>query len=221
MTPFDPRSIPGQRIHAPRCVPDAVWSADELRKRFLSPPDWTPEPIREGWSPLDPVRSAAVLVGLVLREKGASVWLTERSAHLRAHGGQISFPGGTSDPHDGTPQATAIREAGEEIGLPPDGVEVLGTLPLHITGTGFAITPVVALVNPDFVPLPNPDEVAAAFEVPMQYLMDGRNHSYHTALLGGRERHWYAMPYWDGGRERYIWGATAGILRNLQHFLLA
>ena len=221
MTPFDPRSIPGQRIHTPQQVPDAVWSADALRERFLLPPNWKPEKIGEGWTSADPVRSAAVLVGLVLREHGATVWLTERSAHLRAHGGQISFPGGTQDVTDGSAQVTAIREAGEEIGLPVDAVEVLGTLPLHVTGTGFAITPVVGLVAPDFVPLGNPEEVAAVFEVPMRHLMDGRNHTFHEAVLGGRVRHWYAMPYSDGHQERYIWGATAAILRNLQQFLLA
>jgi len=221
MTPFDPRSIPGHPIHNPQQVPDAVWSADALRQRFLSPPNWAPEHIGEGWTSADPTRSAAVLVGLVLREQGVTVWLTERSAHLRAHGGQISFPGGTQDAADGSSQVTAVREANEEIGLSDQDVEVLGTLPLHVTGTGFAITPVVGLVATDFVPHGNPEEVASVFEVPMRYLMDSRNHTYHEAILGGRVRHWYAMPYRDGRKERYIWGATAAILRNLHQFLLA
>lgn len=221
MTSFDPRSIPGLPVQDPQSVPGNVWSPGELRKRLASPPAWKPEHIAEGWRSSDPVRRAAVLVGLVLRQHGATVWLTERAAHLRAHAGQISFPGGTQDDTDDTPQATAIREAWEEIGLPEDHIEVLGNLPVHVTGTGFAITPVVALVSPEFVPVSNADEVASVFQVPMSHLMDSRNHTVHEAVIGGRLRRWYAMPYTDGTQERFIWGATAAVLRNLHRLLLA
>ena len=127
------------------------------------------------------------------------------------HAGQIAFPGGKTEKSDAGPLATALREAHEEIGLDPALVEPLGFLDSYRTGTGFRITPVVALVDPRFELTLNRDEVADAFEVPLRFLMDTGNHQLHVRTIAGRERRFYAMPY----EERFIWGATAGILRNM------
>jgi 8-oxo-dGTP pyrophosphatase MutT (NUDIX family) len=115
----------------------------------------------------------------------------------------------------------ALREAREEVGLPSSHVRVLGTLPEYVTGTAFVVTPVVALVEPGFELRPNPHEVADVFEVPLAFLMDPRNHHRHEAMWRGELRQWYAMPYQDGDVERFIWGATAGMLRNLYRMLVA
>jgi 8-oxo-dGTP pyrophosphatase MutT (NUDIX family) len=157
-----------------------------------------------------PIRPAAVLVPVVEREE-PMVLLTQRSAHLPDHPGQISFPGGKIDDSDGTPQAAALREAQEEIGLAPEAVEPLGYLDLYMTTRGYRIVPLIARVQPDFHLKLNTSEVDAVFEVPLNFVMELKNHQRHSRDWEGITRHYYAIAY----GERYIWGVTAGILRNL------
>lgn len=156
-------------------------------------------------------RAAAVLVPVVGRETGASVVLTLRSDTLPSHPGQIAFPGGKVDDTDAGPVEAALRESHEEIGLEPGSVDVLGFLDTYHTGSGFRILPVVAEISPDAVFTPEPGEVADIFEVPLSFLMDPGNHQIHSTERGGTLRRYYAMPF----KNRYIWGVTAGILRNL------
>ncbi len=165
-------------------------------------------------SGIPPPRPAAVLVPLVLRET-VTVLLTQRTEHLKAHAGQIAFPGGKVEDGDTGPADTALREAHEEIGLARAFVEPIGYLDAYRSGTGFRITPVVALVEPGFTLSPDPEEVAHVFEVPLAFLMDKANHQLHTRARNGRERTFYAMPYGD----HFIWGVTAGILRNMHERL--
>lgn len=169
-----------------------------------------------GWNegvPLPPLRPAAVLIGVVARER-PSVILTTRTPHLSAHAGQISFPGGKLDDGE-TAIDTALRETHEEIGLAADYVEPLGYLDLYRTRTGFAVVPVVALIRPGFRLHANPEEVEDVFEVPLEFLLDEANHQTHSRIWQGKDRYFYAIPY----GERYIWGATAGIIRNLHRRL--
>lgn len=161
-------------------------------------------------------RPAAVLIPIVNHAKGMSVLLTQRAEHLHHHAGQISFPGGRVEAQDVSPVATALRETEEEIGLPAQHVEVLGSLPEYMTGTGFRITPVVGLVTPGFTLQLDAFEVAEAFEVPLEFVMSPHNHKRHRMNYKGREREFYAMPY----GERYIWGATAGMLVALSQIML-
>ncbi|PNG25550.1 CoA pyrophosphatase [Methylocella silvestris] len=156
-------------------------------------------------------RAAAVLVGLVLYEEEIRVLLTQRAATLRVHAGQIAFPGGKIEPQDDGPIGAALREAHEEIGLASDCVEPLGFLDPYVTGTGFRVIPVVAGIAPRFNLVLNPGEVADVFEAPFSFLMDEANHCLDAREFEGRLRRFYAMTY----GERYIWGITAGILRNL------
>ena len=137
--------------------------------------------------------------------------LTKRTAHLRDHAGQISFPGGRVDPADASPIHTALRETSEEIGLAEEHVEVIGFLPEYRTGTGFRVTPVVGLVTPPFEVSPDPFEVAEVFEVPLAFLLDPANHQRHSLHYRGALRQYFAMPY----GEYFIWGATAGMIRSL------
>ena len=155
-------------------------------------------------------RPAAVLAPIIPRPEGLTMLLTLRAAHLRSHSGQVAFPGGKIDAGE-TPGETALREAREEIGLAPSLVEPLGWLDPYLTGTGYRVAALVALIDPAFAPAPNPDEVADVFETPFAFLMDAANHRLEERQWRGRTRKFYAMPY----RERYIWGVTAGILRNL------
>ena len=158
---------------------------------------------------------ASVLFPIVLRQSGPSVLLTQRTAHLKDHPGQISFPGGRVEPADASPAATALREAQEEIGLASRHVEIIGYLPEYRTGTGFRVTPVVALLTPPFEVRPDPREVAEVFEVPFSFLMDAANHRQHAMHHRGKLRHYFAMPYGD----YFIWGATAGIIVTLARAL--
>lgn len=157
------------------------------------------------------MRDAAVLVPVVDRGPGATVLLTQRTDRLRQHSGQIAFPGGAIDPEDGTAEHAALREANEEIGLAAERAEIIGNLPRYLTGSGFSITPVLAVVKTPFDLHPNPDEVADIFEVPLSFLMNPANHRRESRILNGKERFYYAMPY----NERFIWGITAGIIRGL------
>ena len=155
-------------------------------------------------------RPAAVLVPVVDRPD-PTVLLTQRTADLPSHAGQVAFPGGKIDPSDATPAAAAMREAEEEIGLGHSVIEPIGYLDLFLTFTGFRILPTVARIAPDYHITVNPSEVADAFEVPLAFLMDAQNHALHSRDWKGIQRRYYAMPF----GERYIWGVTAGILRNL------
>ncbi|QXZ10035.1 CoA pyrophosphatase [Comamonas sp. Y33R10-2] len=201
-------------------VPLGAQTPQALRMRFAQPPEWTPERMLEKPITARQPMDAAVLVPIVLREQ-PMVLLTVRSAKLSTHSGQVAFPGGKRDPQDVSAEATALREAHEEVGLSPKNVEVLGRLPVYVTGTAFHITPVVALVHPQPSYFPNPGEVADLFEVPLSFLLNPAHHQRHAMQWQGVDREWFAMPYQDGEQQRYIWGATAGMLRNLYRFLAA
>jgi 8-oxo-dGTP pyrophosphatase MutT (NUDIX family) len=144
-----------------------------------------------------------------------TVVFTQRTAHLADHAGQISFPGGRSDEGDESPERTALREAEEEIGLSSDRVEILGRLPEYHTSTGYRVTPIVGWAEPPLTYSPDPHEVADVFEVPLSFLLDVGNHRYESAFFKGRMRNYWAMPYGD----RFIWGATAGMLVTFQRIL--
>ena len=164
-----------------------------------------------GPAPSRPLRSAAVLVPVIAHRAGPTVLLTLRPDGMRDHSGQIAFPGGKIDPSDGSPRTAALREAEEEIGLSRDHVTPIGYLDPYVTGTGFMVVPTVATVTPPFRLRLDPREVVEAFEVPLRFLMDPDNHERRTRDFGGRRRQFYAMPF----EGRFIWGATAGIIRNL------
>ncbi|WP_417517737.1 CoA pyrophosphatase [Minwuia sp.] len=193
---------------------------DEIKDRLgrAAEPSWghsdydlTPD-ARPGEAPL---RDAAVLVPIVNRPEGLTVLLTRRTAHLSSHAGQISFPGGRKEAHDPSPEATALRETEEEVGIHRQKVELVGMLDIYRTVTNYAVTPVVGIVEPDFDPRPDPYEVAEVFETPLEFLLDPSNHHRHTGWFNGVPRKWWAMPYGD----YYIWGATAGMLMNLHERL--
>jgi 8-oxo-dGTP pyrophosphatase MutT (NUDIX family) len=155
-------------------------------------------------------RPAAVLIPVIDRAE-PGVILPQRTPNLPSHPGQIAFPGGKIDPFDESPVAAAMREAGEEIGLTANLIEPIGYLDLYLTFSGFRILPTVARVAPDYTLTLNPGEVSAAFEVPLAFLMTADNHQRRSRDWKGIVRHYYAIPY----QEHYIWGVTAGILRNL------
>jgi 8-oxo-dGTP pyrophosphatase MutT (NUDIX family) len=201
--------------------PNPRWlTPSGLRERFSSPPVWAPELLREKRFMDRAPAQASVLLPVVMRER-PTLLLTQRTAHLSTHSGQIALPGGKQDEGDVDAVAAALRETQEEIGLAPERVEVLGALPIYVTGTAFIVTPVVGLIQPGFVLQPNPHEVDDVFEVPLDFLMDPVNHRRHAVEWGGVAREWYSMPYQDGVQERFIWGATAGMLRNFYRFLSA
>ena len=166
--------------------------------------------------PVATLRPAAVLVAVVARDP-LTLLLTQRADSLNHHAGQIAFPGGRIDGDGETPVEAALREAEEEIGLAPHLVTPLGFLDTYRTGTGYSIEPLVALVDPGFTLRLQAGEVADAFEVPLAFLMDQANHQMHTKIWQGAERRFYAMPY----ENRFIWGATAGILKNMHERLFA
>ncbi len=170
-------------------------------------PGWTPPSIE--------LRPAAVLVPLVDRAGGISVLLTQRTAHLSAHAGQISFPGGRIETSDRDATDAALRETEEEVGLTRDHVTVIGRLDTYVTGTGFEITPMVGLVKVPFPLTPDPFEVSEVFEVPLSFVIDPNNHRRMTRVFEERTRVFFVLPY----ENRYIWGATAGMLVNLAEVL--
>lgn len=171
--------------------------------------------LNPGMTPILPIKDAAVLIPLIDRPDAVTVLLTQRTAHLANHAGQVSFPGGRVDLADAGFEETALRETQEEIGLDRSHVRILGRLDTYITRTGFAVTPVVGVVETPFTLKPDPFEVAEVFEVPLSFLLDPNNHRLCSHEFEGTLRHFYAMPY---GRH-FIWGATAGILMNLYEFL--
>lgn len=221
---FDPESLPVEPadVDLPAVASDRL-TPDALRARFEQNLPWEQETREVRWRETADPRVAAVLVPLVVREDGLTVLLTQRTAHLNDHAGQVSFPGGRHEPYDTDTTATALREAQEEVGLEPSHVEVLGTLPEYLTGTGFRVTPVVALVHPPFTVQADTFEVAEIFEVPLSFLMDPKNHEVRVLNWEGGERRFFAMPYPRGevGGDYFIWGATAGMLRNFYRFLAA
>jgi len=218
---FDARTAPavGTDAHLP-AVPAEALTPAALRSRFICPPVWEPELRKEpALSDRDPT-AAAVLVPIVMRER-LTVLLTERTTHLSNHSGQVAFPGGKSDKTDRDAIHTALREAHEEIGLEEEFTEVIGTLPVYTTTSQFMVTPVVALVRPDHELVINAYEVADTFEVPLDFLMNPAHHWRHEMQLESIRREWLSMPYMDGNTQRFIWGATAGMLRNFYRFLSA
>jgi len=218
---FDPQQVPVVRVdHDLPAVPLQALSEAALRQRFAQPPEWQPELVRERKFMSRAPAQAAVLLGLVMREQ-PMVLLTQRTAHLSTHSGQVAFAGGKCDPEDANPAATALREAHEEVGLQAQHVQVIGQLPEYVTGSAFHVTPVVALIDPTHTLTPNPHEVQAVFEVPLAYLMNPAHHRWHSHVFEGVERQWLSMPYQDGAHQRFIWGATAGMLRNFYRFLSA
>jgi 8-oxo-dGTP pyrophosphatase MutT (NUDIX family) len=220
---FDPQSLPLMAAPAatPALRPEQLQTAF-LRQRFAQA-DALHTPLELAERPwLDkPLTPSAVLLPLVQRDT-LQVLLTQRAASLSNHSGQIAFAGGRIDPTDANAVACALREAREEIGLDASHIEVLGTLPPYTTGTAFEITPVVALVRPGFALSLNPAEVESAFEIALPHLMNPRAHFQQQADAGGVQRHWWAMPSTDeNGQNRFVWGASAGILRSLYQFLRA
>ena len=163
------------------------------------------------------LKRAAVLVGLLPHTDGLSVVLTTRTHTMPTHAGQISFPGGRLQAEDAGPEAAALRESEEEVGLDPSSVRLLGRSPTYQTVTGYYVTPVVGLIERPFSPRPDPREVADVFTTPMSFLMNPANHERHERTWNGLTRAYYAMPY----GERYIWGATAGMLKALYDRLYA
>jgi 8-oxo-dGTP pyrophosphatase MutT (NUDIX family) len=216
---LDPTRLPIDAIAGEPAIDPALLTAESLRARFArSRLTWepeTPDEARHGRK----LRSAAVLVPLVERPDGLNVLLTLRTDHLSSHAGQIAFPGGRAEELDSSPIETALRESEEEIGLHRRHVSILGVLPDYVTGSAYRVTPVIALVKPPFELTADPNEVAEIFEVPLAFLMNGMHHqrmSYDLPNGEGRRR-FYAMPY----DRFFIWGVTAGMLRNLFHFLRA
>jgi 8-oxo-dGTP pyrophosphatase MutT (NUDIX family) len=166
--------------------------------------------------PKPPLTPAAVLVPLVVRDEGTTVLLTKRTAHLAAHAGQVSFPGGRLEESDADAAAGALRETEEEIGLGRDRIELIGRLDTYVVRTGFEVTPVVGLVSPPFTITRDEFEVAEVFEVPLSFILDPANHQKQSRIdFGGVKREFWVFPY----RDYYIWGATAGMLINLYEVL--
>jgi 8-oxo-dGTP pyrophosphatase MutT (NUDIX family) len=226
---FDPSAVPivARDSHLPTLA-DHLLTEAGLRARFLEDKAWTCEVTDENRAALASQGAAAagrgqvptpaaVLIPVVAHTDHLSILLTQRTQHLHDHPGQISFPGGRSDPEDQTPEGTALREAHEEIGLPPEQVEVLGCLPHYLTITGYQVTPVVSLVTPGHTYRADEFEVADIFEVPLSFLMNPHHHEHRLWESPQGYRRFYAMPY----ENKFIWGATAGMLRNLYHFLRA
>ncbi len=220
---FDPLTVP---IHLPSLdappVSANVLHPQGLRDRFSQEKIWAPEITDESrksfeYSKGKGKRVAAVLIPIVQYETHLSVLLTQRAAHLNDHGGQISFPGGRKEDADIDIKQTALREAHEEIGLPYSRVEHLGHLPDYLTITGYQVTPIVGLVSSSEGLIADTNEVADIFEVPLAFLMNPANHQIREVSGPDGQRRFYAMPY----ESKFIWGATAGMLRNLYHFLSA
>ena len=224
---FDAQAIPIHQVcaHEKKVAKEFLEPAG-LKARLQSPPQWQPEITDENRhviasdiiakrQAVGKVTKAAVLIPLLLREEGLSVLLTQRTNHLRDHAGQISFPGGRMDPEDQNPNDTALRESQEEIGLDPERVEIIGHLPQYLTVSGYSVTPVVGLVQAQAEYVLDEFEVADVFEVPLSFLLDPANHQVRLWQSEQGGRRFYSMPY----ENRFIWGATAGMLRNLYHLL--
>jgi len=226
---FDPHQVPvvGTDAHLPALGAERLGEGT-LRARFAAlraGAGWTPELPGDGRLIVDSEPApAAVLVPLVRREAGLQVLLTRRTQHLRDHAGQISFPGGRSEPADHGAAGTALRETEEEVGLGRRHIEIVGELPRYVTITGYDVTPVVALISTPFALHPDRHEVAEVFEVPLAFLMTPAHHRRHQFVWEGGPRQFLSMPWQGRGadgleHEYFIWGATAAMLRNLYRFL--
>lgn len=230
---FDPRQaelLPLSQIYS---VPFERLSADGLRRHFSNPQHWEKAAFEAPLSAQESLYQtsipAAVLIPIVNRSDQTHVLFTRRTEHLHEHAGQISFPGGRCEPTDLHPEATALRETAEEIGLSINHIELLGRLPGYLTSTGYHVTPIVGLVQPTAAFELDHFEVAEIFEVPLKFLMDAHHHQLRQIIFTlekeqlSRTRQFYAIPYRDANQQQeyFIWGATAGILRNLYQFLLA
>jgi len=231
---LDPRRVPLDPSDLERApaLPSHLLTVDAVRGRFLNPKPWRPEFVEDAYRSEDlPPRPAAVLVALLDRPAGVTMLLTLRSEALLKHSGQVAFPGGRVDGTDAGAVETALRETREEIGIEPSAIEVLGEMPQYRTGTGYLVTPVVALLDPalELAGLRlEQAEVAEVFEVPLSFLMDPGNHQ--RRLFSWRQddaehqRSFYTMPWRPDpalGQEYFIWGATAAMLRNFYRFLAA
>ena len=218
---FDPQQVPVFQVDTHlEAVPAHHLTPTALQARFANPPVWQPELVRERKFMDRSPAQAAVLLGVVMRDE-PTVLLTQRPSHMSTHAGQIAFAGGKCDETDADAAATALREAHEEVGLEAHHVQVLGTLPEYITGSAFFVTPVVALIAPAMSLQLNSHEVSDAFEVPLAFLMNPAHHRWHRYAFEGVTREWLSMPYQDGAQQRFVWGATAGMLRNFYRFLKA
>lgn len=209
------RCAPRSRAALPesnRLLPPADWAEElqRIRRCLAREPDGAPAIHEDGLGD-ETLTPAAVLFPIILRPGQPTVLLTQRTSHLRDHGGQVSFPGGRVEASDTSPVHTALRETEEEVGMAPERVEVVGFLPEYRTSTGFRVTPVVGFVQPPFTLRPDPFEVAEVFEVPLAFLLDAANHQRHSREWRGSLRHYFAMPYGD----YLIWGATAGMIVSL------
>ena len=206
--------------HLP-AVPAAALTAEAIRARMAALSVWKPEFAGDGGQfPGREPADAAVLIPLVQRAEGFTLLLTRRTDHLRAHAGQISFPGGRVEPGDEGAVDTALRETEEEIGLALRHIEVIGQLPVYATVTAYQVTPVIGLVDPAFTLTLDSFEVAEAFEVPLAFLMNPAHHRHHRFEFAGAERRFLSMPWQGPEREYFIWGATAAMLRNLYRLLV-
>ena len=224
---FDAQAVPIESLCiGQQKVSDRLLDPHQLKERLLSPPAWQIEITDENRHVMaadiiakrqaaGKVTRAAVLIPLLLQPNGLSVLLTQRTTHLRDHGGQISFPGGRMDPEDAGPNETALRESEEEIGLERERVEIIGQLPEYLKVSGYSVTPIIGLVKPQAEYVLDEFEVADIFEVPLSFLMDPANHQVRVWQSEQGSRRFYSMPY----EGRFIWGATAGMLRNLYHLL--
>jgi 8-oxo-dGTP pyrophosphatase MutT (NUDIX family) len=227
--PFDPRTLPIWQeatavLQQQPSVAAERMHATALQQRFKKNLAWQAEPRHEMFVRFPALREAAVLIGLLPSpdaHQSLQVVLTQRCDHLDTHPGQIAFPGGKMDAGDADAAAAALREAHEEISLPPAQTQILGSLMPYETGTGFRVTPVVALLQPSVTLVPNPLEVTDIFHVPLDFLMNPANHRKHVwQPANDHRREWFSIPYTDpDGQERFIWGVTAGILRDLYRFL--
>ena len=195
----------------------APLTRDWVSRRLHHPADVEADPafVRYVHPPERAVVLAAVLVPLINRTDGVTVMLTQRTAHLNDHAGQISFPGGRVEEHDVDRIQTALRETEEETGLAREAVEVIGRLPDFDIPSGFRVTPIVGWIEPPVDFNPDPFEVAEVFEVPLHHFLDPANHERRSDDINGRRRNYYAMPY----QNRFIWGATAGMLFTLYQSL--
>jgi len=222
---FDPQKVPVHATdsHLPR-LNEKLLTLEALELRFQSPVpigqgDWQDD--FEGLGQDLPRQRAAVLIGIVQRARGPQVLLTQRAAHMRTHSGQVAFPGGKVDPSDSSIEFTALREAQEEVGLEAGYVKILGRLPDYVTFANMLVSPVVALIEPEFTLKINPEEVARVFEVPLHFLMNPTHHQQHRLEFKGQFRSWYSIAPHEATQGAFIWGATASMIRGLYQFLVS